>query len=138
MYIYCVLYSRKVWQVESLANLTNRLRFAKLKPCKLVITITNPLANLFIYQTFFCQMLETNKSAKHSPCKTFPLYSNSLSFCLILYSPKIVIRGFTCDKLLWVEIWAIVYVRSYALSITHYVTISRLFKVWFIHLWDHL
>ena len=48
-----VLYSRKVWWVESLAILVNRRRFTKLKPSKLVVTINSPLADLFIRQTFF-------------------------------------------------------------------------------------
>ena len=66
-------YSGKVWQGESLANLANRLRFAKLKPSKLVVTIDNPLADLFICQTFFCQMFEKSIFAKHSAHQTFPL-----------------------------------------------------------------
>ena len=67
-------YSRKVWQGESLAN---RLRFAKLKPPKLVVTIDNPLADLFICQTFFRQTLEKSRFAKHSARQTFPLYGKS-------------------------------------------------------------
>ena len=47
-----LLYSGKVWQVESLAN---RLQFAKLKPSKAAVTINNPLTDLFIHQTFFHQ-----------------------------------------------------------------------------------
>ena len=35
-------YSGKVWRRESLANLANRRRFAKLKPSKLIPTIDNP------------------------------------------------------------------------------------------------
>ena len=69
-------YSGKVWLVESLANLANHLQFTKLKPSKLVATISNRLADLFICQTIFCQMLEKNKFTKHSPCQTFPLYGN--------------------------------------------------------------
>ena len=64
-------YSGKVWRGESLAN---RLRFAKLKPSKLVVTIDNPLADLFIRQTFFRQTLEKSRFAKHSARQTFPLY----------------------------------------------------------------
>ena len=67
-------YSGKVWRGESLANLANRLRFAKLKPSKLVVTIDNPLADLFIRQTFFRQTLEKSRFAKHSARQTFPLY----------------------------------------------------------------
>ena len=37
--IYAVPYSGIVWWVESLANLVNRLQFAKLKPSKVVVTI---------------------------------------------------------------------------------------------------
>ena len=48
--------------------------FAKLKPSKLVVTINNLLADLFICQTFFYQMLEKGKFTKHSPCQTSPLY----------------------------------------------------------------
>ena len=51
---------------ETLANLANRLQFAKLKPSKLVLTINNLLADLLIRQTFFCQMLETSHFAKLS------------------------------------------------------------------------
>ena len=49
-----VLYSREVWQVDSLVNC---LEFAQLKPSK------NPLADLFIHQTFFHQTLEKSKFA---------------------------------------------------------------------------
>ena len=69
-----IVYSGKVWHAESLANLANHLQFAKLKPSKLVVTIDNPLADLFIRQTFFCQTLEKSKFAKHSSRQTFPLY----------------------------------------------------------------
>ena len=48
--------------------------FAKLKPSKLVVTIDNPLTDLFIRQTFFRQMLEKSRFAKHSGRQTFPLY----------------------------------------------------------------
>ena len=60
-----ILYSGKVWQVESLVNLANRLRFAKLKPSKVVVTINNPLADLFIRQTFFHQTFEKSKFASN-------------------------------------------------------------------------
>ena len=58
-------------------NLANRLQFAKLKSSKLVVTIDNRLANLFICQTFFCQTLEKSRFAKHSAPQTFLLYGNS-------------------------------------------------------------
>ena len=67
-------YSGKVWLGKSLANLVNRLLFAKLKPSKLIVTIDNPLADLFIRQTFFHQTLENSRFAKHSSYQTFPLY----------------------------------------------------------------
>ena len=54
----------------------NRRRFTKLKPSKLVVTINSPLADLFIRQTFFHQMLQKSKFAKHSARQTFLLYSN--------------------------------------------------------------
>ena len=66
-------YSGKVWRGESLAN---RLRFAKLKPSKLVVTINSPLADVFIRQTFFRQTLEKSRFAKHSARQIFPLYGN--------------------------------------------------------------
>ena len=49
----------KVWWVESLANLVNHIQFAKLKPSKLVVTINNLLANLFICQTFSAKHLNS-------------------------------------------------------------------------------
>ena len=67
-------YSGKGWRGESLANLANRPRFAKLKPFKLALTINNLLADLLIRQTFFRQMLESSQFAKLYPHQTFPLY----------------------------------------------------------------
>ena len=61
-----LLYSGKVWRGESLANLANRLRFAKLKPSKLIVTIDNPMADLFIRQTFFHQTFENSRFTKRS------------------------------------------------------------------------
>ena len=72
-YIY-IPYGGKVWLGDSLANLANHQRFSKLKPSKVVDAINNPLADLFIRQTFFHHMLEKRKFAKHSPRQTFPLY----------------------------------------------------------------
>ena len=63
------IYSRKVLLVESLVNLVNCLQFTKLK---LLVTINKPLADLFIHQTFFCQMFEKSKFAKLS-CYTVSL-----------------------------------------------------------------
>ena len=73
-------YSGKVWRGESLANLVNRRRFAKLKPSKLIPTIDNLLADLFIRQTFFRQTLKNNGFAKHSARQTFPLYGTLFLF----------------------------------------------------------
>ena len=55
-------------------NLENHLQFVKVKPYKVVVTIDNPLADLFIHQTFFSQTFEKNKIAKFLPCQTFQLY----------------------------------------------------------------
>ena len=71
---YSILYSGKVWWGESLANLANRQRFAKLKPSKLVATINDLLVDLLILQTFFRQMFETSQFTKLSLHQTFPLY----------------------------------------------------------------
>ena len=69
-----VPYSGKVWRGESLANLANHRRFAKLKPSKLIPTIDDPLADPFIRQTFFRQTLKNSRFAKHYARQTFPLY----------------------------------------------------------------
>ena len=66
-----VLYSGKVWQVESLANLANCLRFAKLKPSKVVVTINNFMADLFNCQTFSAKCLKRVNSSNFFPTK-FP------------------------------------------------------------------
>ena len=55
-------------------NLANRLQFAKLKSSKVVVTINNSWADVFIRQTFFSQPLEKSKFTKHSLRHTFPLY----------------------------------------------------------------
>ena len=68
--------------VESLANVVNhlannlqfvKLKPSKLKPFKLVVTINNPLADLFVCKAFFCQTLEKRIFIKHSPQQTFLL-----------------------------------------------------------------
>jgi len=59
-------YSGKVWRGESLVNLENHLRFAKLKPSKFLLTITTYWLSQIICQTFFHQMLKTSKFAKLS------------------------------------------------------------------------
>ena len=72
-----VQYSGKVWwQIERLANLENQETW--IKPSKLVISIDNPSADLFIHQTFFRQALENGKLVKYSLHQTFPLYGISL------------------------------------------------------------
>ena len=73
-------YSGKVWQGESLANLANRQRFAKLKPSKLVVIIITLWLDLFIRQTFLCQTLKRSKFDKVSPRQTFPLYGICIIF----------------------------------------------------------
>ena len=77
-----LLYSGKVWQGESLTNLANRPRFAKLKPSKLVLTINNLLADLLI-----CQMLETSQFAKHPP----PTKLSRYTVCRISYKNTFVV-----------------------------------------------
>ena len=85
-----ILYSGKVWRGESLANLANRLWFAKLKPSILVLTIDNLLADFLIRQTFFRQMLEKSQFAKLSRytvfCKSmfYLVYSeyNFTAYCI--------------------------------------------------------
>ena len=57
-------YSGKVWRGESLANLANRQRFAKLKPSKLVVIIITLWPDLFIHQTFLRQTLKKSKFTK--------------------------------------------------------------------------
>ena len=92
--IHSIPYSGKVWRGESLANLANRRRFAKLKPSKLIPTIDNPMADLFIRQTFFRQTLKNSRFAKHSARQTFPLYGNAqftLSIPLIEQSSTIFV-----------------------------------------------
>ena len=73
-------YGGKVWWVESLVNLANRLWFPKLKPSKVVVTINNPLNDPFIHQTF---------SAKCMKRVNFPnILPTKLSRYIIQYSYK--------------------------------------------------
>ena len=68
MYIGAILkrrripYSGNVWQGESLAN---HQQFTKLKPSKLVVTIDNLWADLFIRQALFHQNFYPPTLAKH-------------------------------------------------------------------------
>ena len=52
-------YGGKVWWVESLANLANSRQFTELKPSKVIVTINNPLADLFICQTIFLKRVKS-------------------------------------------------------------------------------
>ena len=52
------------------------------QPKYVVVTIINPLADLFIRQTFCCQMLEKSKFAKLSLHQTFPLYNKLQEYIL--------------------------------------------------------
>ena len=73
-----VPYGDKLWRGETLANLANRPWFTKLKLSKLILIINNLLADLFIRQTFFRQMLEKSQFARFPPAK--------LDFSSIQYS----------------------------------------------------
>ena len=67
-YVYGIL-DTVFW--ESLADLANHPRFAKLKPSKLVRTINNLLADLFNSPNFLSPNVR-----KESIRQTFPLYGN--------------------------------------------------------------
>ena len=76
-----LLYSRKVWRVESLMNLANHSWFTKLKPSKLVLAINNLwLIYMLICQTFLCQMLKNSKFAKLLCRQIFLLYGFHIYF----------------------------------------------------------
>ena len=51
-----ILYSGDIWWGESLANLVNHMQFDKLTLSKLVVTISNLLADLFIRQTYITKV----------------------------------------------------------------------------------
>ena len=77
-------------------NLANRPQFAKLKPSKLIVTIDNPMADLFIRQTFFRQMFENSRFVKHSARQTFPLYG-IIKLCFQCYRKEIYsVQVLTC------------------------------------------
>ena len=64
---FLILYSGKVWWVESLANLVNRLQFTKLKPSKVVVTINNLLADLSFAKLFPTKCLKRVNSPNIHP-----------------------------------------------------------------------
>ena len=74
-----LLYSRKVRWVESLASCL--LRVHQLKSSKLVVTINNSLADLFICSAKF---LKRVKFIKHSR-QTFPLYTITPSYITAIW-----------------------------------------------------
>ena len=71
--IFVIPYSGKVWWVESLVN---RLRFCKLKPSKVVVTINNSLADRYSYSPNFFPPNAWKEWIRQifSPLN-FPLYS---------------------------------------------------------------
>ena len=69
VFYYTILYSGKVLRGESLANSENCQLFSKLKPSKLVLTITNLLVDLLNHQTLFCQMFKKSKFTELCPTK---------------------------------------------------------------------
>ena len=76
-----------IWR-ESLAYLANRLQFTKLKSSKVVVSMNNPLADLFICHAYFHQALEKSKFAKHCPRQTFKFLWKKFSQCLIFKALK--------------------------------------------------
>ena len=89
MAIMSIPYSRKVWRVESLVNFykTDGKMFAICqKPSKLVVTINNPLADLFICQTFSAKCLKRVNLPNFLPTKSeikFLCTVNNLYTCTV-------------------------------------------------------
>ena len=94
-------YSGRDWQVESLANMANHLQFAKLKASKVVVTINNPLADLFIHQTFSAKCLKRVNSPNILPAKLsrYTVYNREDLYCLYLTIINFVRLFFTVS--LW-------------------------------------
>ena len=74
--------SGKVWQVESLANLANRLQFAKLKPSKLVLTINDPLVIHSFAKLFSTKHLKRANSPNILPAKLSHYMVNVYKFSI--------------------------------------------------------
>ena len=91
-------YSGKLWWVESLANLENHLRFAKLKLVA-SMNIDNPLTDLFICQTFSSKCLKRINSPNNIPTKLSHytvclITENLITFLIVmLYTLKNTIAG---------------------------------------------
>ena len=95
-----VLYSGKVWRMESL---TNHPLFAKLKPSNLVLTIDSLWADLVILQTFFHQMLEKSQFTKDFPRQTFfPPNFPAIRYTIFLtwMMVTIIVNNFTGMKII--------------------------------------
>ena len=76
-----LLYSGKVWWVESLVNLADHSWFTKLKPSKVVLAINNLwLIYMLICQTFLRQMLKNSKFVKLLCRQIFLLYGFHIYF----------------------------------------------------------
>ena len=77
-------YSGKVWWVESLMNLANHLRFAKLKPSKFVLIIITFLTESIHLPNFSSPNAQNEKSCQFFPSQTSPLYSTPLVMLLLI------------------------------------------------------
>ena len=61
-----------------------------IRQTKTIKSSSNPLADLFIRQTFFQQMLQKSKFTKNSPHQTFLLYAYGMCHNIII---KVIIRS---------------------------------------------
>ena len=70
----CIPYGGKLWRVETLADLANDYKFAKVSSAKILCSILNNIINVQIRQSLFHQLCFCNEFAKVCTHQSFPLY----------------------------------------------------------------
>ena len=71
-------YGGKLWRVETLADLANDHKFAKVSSAKILCSILNYIINVQICQSLFCHLYFCSEFAKVCTHQSFPLYGSSL------------------------------------------------------------
>ena len=78
-------YGGKLWRVETLADLVNDHKFAKVTSAKILCSILNNIINVQIRQSLFRQLCFCSKFAKVCTHQSFPPYGSVAPSVIIIW-----------------------------------------------------
>ena len=94
----CIPYGGKLWRVETLADLANDHKFAKVSSAKILCSSTKYIIKVQIRQSLFRQLCFCSEFAKVCTHQSFPPYGTLCTKTLVAYMHKSSYIWFTyCD-----------------------------------------